>query len=281
MRLYAASSGSVSSVIGSTPSGRGVNGDGPSGSDGAGTGGGATISGCSPCEAPHLQAQHPEPHHAEEHGEERPLQPVADVQQAARGRLGPPPLPRRQQAARDHRAEREQMPHDPARGEHQPEHQTRVRRAVTSDHVPAARGLAGPAAPRHPGDHRPGGAQARRHRDPRRADGHARPLRTAQRVVPPERAAADDAAQPAAGGAQRPCRRALPRGPRVPAGRRAAAGRVGRAGGVPAAALRDRAADDRAGRRAPRPRRARRRRPGRADRDPRARASTWWRTRSG
>ena len=225
MRLYAASSGSVSSVIGSTAAGR-------SGerrrSLGHGAGGGGASSGCSPRQPPHLQAQHAVPHHAEEHGEERPLQPVADVEQAARGGLGPSPLPRRQEAARDHRAEGEQMPHDPARRQEQPEHRSRIRRAVTSDHVPAARGLAVAAAARHrPGDHRPGGAQARRHRDPRRADGHARPLRAPQRAVPAQRPAADDAAQRAAGGAQRPRCAGEPRGPGVPADRRAAAGRRG------------------------------------------------------
>jgi hypothetical protein len=45
MRLYAASSGSLSSVIGSAAAGRGVNGDGPSGT---GVGGGGASSGCSP-----------------------------------------------------------------------------------------------------------------------------------------------------------------------------------------------------------------------------------------
>ena len=253
-------------------------------------------SGCVDLQLDDLHPEEPPPHDGEEHREQRPLQPVADVQRAAHGRAGPLPLPGGQPRAGDHRAEREQVPQDPARGEDQLSHaiqgiagdsgrdrvqlravarrsgQDRYRPVRAPDLHPPVRAWLDPPPPDTPVITDPRVRRLVGTRDPGRADRHARAVRGAQRAQPDRRAAAAGAAERAAGGAERPGRAGRAGRPGRAAAAGAAAGRLGRARGLPADPGRVRAARGRAGRAPARPRRAGRGRAGRADRGSRARA---------
>ena len=232
-----------------------------------------------------LDPQHPPPDPGEEHREHRPLQPVAHVHRAAHRRPRPAPLPHREEPARRHRAEREQMPPDPARGQDEPEHGTRLRRTGRHPRQPPpplrrpdeARGtvaaradLADPDPSGRPADPRPGAAPARHHRGAGGAHRQPRSLGAAQWLEPDRRPAPARPAERAAGRAERPRSAGRPRRPRPAADPRDAARRLGRPRRVPAAAGRPVAARRRARRAPSRPRRAERRGAGGADRHPRA-----------